>query len=59
MEEGMDVDDAAPVSSLQRITAIALEKGEGISKTTARKVVWIWTGEDEDRQAVTVSSRRP
>jgi uncharacterized Zn finger protein len=53
--DGMDVDtdvEAALVD--QRITAVALEKGEGVSKDTARRVVWIWTGEDEDRQSVTV-----
>lgn len=55
----MDVDDAAEAALVdQRLTAVALEKGEGVSKETARRVVWIWTGEDEDRQSVTVCCPR-
>jgi hypothetical protein len=48
----MDVDES--VSGSERITAIVLEKGEGITKETKRKVIWAWTGDEEARRAITV-----
>lgn len=50
--EGMDVD--VDVTQPERITAIALEKGEGITKETKRKVIWAWTGDEEARRTITV-----
>jgi len=50
---GMDVDEA--VSGPERITAVALEKGEGITKETKRKVIWAWTGDEEARRTIAVS----
>jgi hypothetical protein len=49
---GMDVDDA--VLGPERITAVVLEKGEGITKETKRKVIWAWTGDEEARRTITV-----
>jgi hypothetical protein len=49
----MDVDEA--VSGPERITAVVLEKGEGITKETKRKVIWAWTGDEEARRSITVS----
>jgi hypothetical protein len=50
--EGMDVDG---LDEAERITAIVLEKGEGINKETRRKVIWAWTGDEEARRVITVS----
>jgi hypothetical protein len=52
---GMDIDEA--VSGPERITAVVLEKGEGITKETKRKVIWAWTGDEEARRTITVSPR--
>jgi len=51
---GMDVDES--MSGPERITAIALEKGEGVTKDTRRKVIWAWTGDEEARRVFTVRS---
>ena len=50
----MDVDES--MSGPERITAIALEKGEGVTKDTRRKVIWAWTGDEEARRVFTVRS---
>ena len=51
---GMDVDEV--VSGPERITAVVLEKGEGVTKETKRKVIWAWTGDEEARRSITVRS---
>jgi len=53
---GMDVDEA--VSGPDRTTAVVVEKGEGITKETKRKVIWAWTGDEEARRSITVSRSR-
>jgi hypothetical protein len=49
---GMDVDESA--SGPERITAIVLDNGDGITKETKRKVIWAWTGDEEARRTITV-----
>jgi hypothetical protein len=50
--EGMDIDGHL---GSERITAVVLEKGEGVTKETRRKVVWAWTGDEEARRVIEVS----
>ena len=57
-DEGMDVDEAteSALGGPERITAIALEKGEGVTKENKRKVIWAWTGDEEARRTIVVSN---
>ena len=53
---GMDVDKAmeSALGGSEMITAIALEKGEGVTKENKRKVIWAWTGDEEARRTIVV-----
>jgi hypothetical protein len=57
-EEDVDMDGAESTRDvenvIERMTAIALEKGEGVTKETRRKVIWAWTGDEETRRTITV-----
>jgi hypothetical protein len=56
-DEGMDVDETTDLATggLERITAVVLEKGEGLTKDSKRKVIWAWTGDEEARRTISVS----
>ena len=56
-DESMDLDERAESASggSERITAITLEKGEGVTKEDKRKVIWAWTGDEEVRRTIVVS----
>lgn len=53
-DEGMDIDGSAPAGRT-RITAVAVEQGEGIDKAARGKIVWTWTDDEGDYYATTVS----
>jgi hypothetical protein len=56
-DEGMDVDETTDLATggLERITAVVLEKGEGVTRDNKRKVIWAWTGDEEARRTIVVS----
>lgn len=53
----MDVDSLPSNVGLaedRRVTALVLEKGEGIAKSAKGKVIWLWTGDDADHETIAV-----
>lgn len=49
----MDVDASSQLAD-ERVTAVVIDKGEGIAKNAKGKVVWLWSGDEAKHSTVTV-----